>query len=316
MATQFNFTKRIFKEMKNLSTHTTLVSIDSVIQFDTDGRVWWVMINGPAGGPYEGGKFKVEIKFGNSYPSKPPKLRVMTPIFHCNVMPQWVSYSVDGGTNDYVPGSVCVVSFFFIYCRLDNPSSHPKLFDQSTLDQDDEWSVTSKVSTLFDHIAALLAAPEYTSPLNFFAADLYKERKAEYYKHAKHFTKLYAKPNSDQYRKQFISDMLTHMIERGVPKTKISMQKLLGILKDDQVQYNFDQFNMYLDEKILMPDIDTQQGMGSGGNTMSNQESGGGTNNGSNVSNNENEGGANNDSDDDVVYLGTVRRDDDSNPQA
>lgn len=311
MATQFNFTKRIFQEMKNLPTETSLVSIDSVIQFDEDGRVWWVTINGPAGGPYEGGKFKVEIKFGDSYPRTPPKFRVMTPIFHCNVMPQWCSYEVVGGTGDYVPGSVCVVSFFFIYCRLDNPSSHPKPFNQSTLNQQQDWSVISKVSTIFDELAALLALPDEKSPLNFLAADLYKKKNGEYCKHVKQFTNLYAKPNSDKYRKQFISAMATHMMKRGVPRKYISMQRLLGILKDDQVQYNFDQFNMYLEEKFL-----TQQRMDSGGHIMSNQESGGGHNNGPNVSNNENEGGADNDSDDDVVYLGTVRPDDSANPQA
>jgi ubiquitin-conjugating enzyme E2 S len=42
-------------------------------------------ITGPAGTPYEGGKFRVKIVLGESYPSAPPKGFFVTKIFHPNV---------------------------------------------------------------------------------------------------------------------------------------------------------------------------------------------------------------------------------------
>lgn len=35
--------------------------------------------------PYEGGKFVIDIKVSTDYPYKPPKIKFITPIYHCNV---------------------------------------------------------------------------------------------------------------------------------------------------------------------------------------------------------------------------------------
>ena len=43
------------------------------------------MIQGPAGSPYEGGSFKLEIAVPDRYPFEPPKIRFMTPIYHPNI---------------------------------------------------------------------------------------------------------------------------------------------------------------------------------------------------------------------------------------
>ena len=46
---------------------------------------WAVIIDGPAGGPYEGGKFTVNIDFSDNYPFKCPKVQFVTKIYHPNV---------------------------------------------------------------------------------------------------------------------------------------------------------------------------------------------------------------------------------------
>ena len=46
---------------------------------------WNVHIDGPAGTPYEGGKFTVSIDFSDNYPFKCPKVQFVTKVYHPNV---------------------------------------------------------------------------------------------------------------------------------------------------------------------------------------------------------------------------------------
>jgi len=46
---------------------------------------WEGFVNGPEGTPYEGGRFKFEMKFPAEYPFKPPKLNFTTKVLHPNI---------------------------------------------------------------------------------------------------------------------------------------------------------------------------------------------------------------------------------------
>ena len=46
---------------------------------------WSAMIYGPSGTPYEGGLFKLNIIYPQTYPFKPPKINFITKVYHPNI---------------------------------------------------------------------------------------------------------------------------------------------------------------------------------------------------------------------------------------
>jgi ubiquitin-protein ligase len=52
---------------------------------DSDVTKWNVILDGPEGTPFIGGKFTVNLDFSEGYPFKPPKIKFVTKIYHPNV---------------------------------------------------------------------------------------------------------------------------------------------------------------------------------------------------------------------------------------
>lgn len=46
---------------------------------------WKATLIGPIDTPYEGGIFELSIQFPVNYPFKPPTIKFMTKIYHCNI---------------------------------------------------------------------------------------------------------------------------------------------------------------------------------------------------------------------------------------
>ena len=75
--------RRLMKELSDLAK----AGVPGV-KVETRGgnmQLWDVLIDGPAGTPYEGGHFKVELTFPSDYPVKPPTMKFCTKIYHPNI---------------------------------------------------------------------------------------------------------------------------------------------------------------------------------------------------------------------------------------
>ena len=75
--------KRLSKEMNDLNKDP--ISGVEIKIVDDNIAMWHIIIDGPSGTPYEGGKFVILADFTDNYPFKCPKVAFLTKIYHPNV---------------------------------------------------------------------------------------------------------------------------------------------------------------------------------------------------------------------------------------
>ena len=115
---------------------------------------WKATIEGPNGSPYEGGIFKLDLKFTQNYPFTPPKVQFETEIYHPNIC----------------TGRICLDIL------------------------QDNWSPSLTVAKVLLSISSLLTDPNPDDPLASGAASVYKTDKPKFIRKAKELTKKYASP--------------------------------------------------------------------------------------------------------------------------
>lgn len=143
--------KRINKELRELFNEPLLVC--SAGPVDDDIFNWQATITGPADSPYEGGIFIVSITFPPDYPFKPPKLKFVTKIYHCNISPD---------------GDIC----------LDILKT--------------QWSPALTIMKVLLSVCSLLTDPNPEDPLVPNIAKLLQENKTEHDYRARQYTLRYA----------------------------------------------------------------------------------------------------------------------------
>ena len=112
---------------------------------------WSAVILGPRGTAWEGGKFKLDMKFPFNYPFRPPQVRFTSPIVHPNVC-------FDSGE---------------VYMDI--------LGDcHSSMASGGGWSPAWCASAILISIQSLLDDPNTDHSINERAALLYKEDKSRY----------------------------------------------------------------------------------------------------------------------------------------
>ncbi|XP_061099792.1 uncharacterized protein LOC133129607 isoform X2 [Conger conger] len=75
--------RRILDELRSL--HVDPHPYCTVFPSESDLSFWKILMSGPPDTPYEKGNFELYCQFGADYPLKPPQVRFLTPIHHCNV---------------------------------------------------------------------------------------------------------------------------------------------------------------------------------------------------------------------------------------
>ena len=143
--------KRITKEISELSANPH--PCFTVFPTENDITFWNVIMTGPDTTPYEGGVYHLYVKLPSDYPFKPPTVKFVTKIYHCNINSS---------------GSIC----------------HSILKDQ--------WSPAITVRRVFDYIYGLLLTPEPLDPLDANIATEYRVDFELFLKHAKEHTMLHA----------------------------------------------------------------------------------------------------------------------------
>ena len=96
--------KRLSKEMTEFN-NSDLATKDGVKLdlVNDDITNWNVHIPGPAGSPYDGGRFTVNIDFRDNYPFKCPKLQFVTKIYHPNIKTETGEICAEAIKNSWVP---------------------------------------------------------------------------------------------------------------------------------------------------------------------------------------------------------------------
>ena len=142
-----DYRKRIQKELADFMKDPVLNC--SAGPKGNDITEWRATITGPSATPYAGGLFSLSINFPKDYPFKPPHVKFITPIYHCNVNNR---------------GAIC----------LDILKG--------------EWSPALTISKVLLSICSLLADPNPDDPLVGEIARLYKKRRVEHDSKAREWT--------------------------------------------------------------------------------------------------------------------------------
>ncbi|ORZ38048.1 ubiquitin-conjugating enzyme 2 [Catenaria anguillulae PL171] len=150
--------KRIQREYQDLITNPK--DGISIRPLSDDNLFKWTgTIAGPVGTPYEGGVFGFDLDLTTDYPFKPPKVKLTTKIYHCNI------------DDD---GSICMGVL-----------------------KADGWKPSTKIADVLLTLQNLIAEPNPDDPLSAHKAEQYRSDRASYDKEAKRYTAQYAQPKAE-----------------------------------------------------------------------------------------------------------------------
>jgi len=157
--------------LKKLLSDGTIVQLQSFKPGSKSIDHLAITLVGPKGTPYQGGLFRMEMKFPDEYPQLPPYVRLHTPIWHPNFWPKPAEYK--GQRN------ICLA-----------------LVDPSLVGQKGGWSPSKTAVTIVQAITAMLNTHgAYFNPTDVFnkkaALEVMKDPK-NFDKKVKHLVQKYA----------------------------------------------------------------------------------------------------------------------------
>ncbi|XP_045065617.1 uncharacterized protein LOC123481255 isoform X1 [Coregonus clupeaformis] len=160
--------KRILEELKSL--HCDPHPFCTVLPLESDFTFWKILMQGPPDTPYENGAFELYCQFGAEYPVKPPLVRFVTPVYHCNVN------SV---------GRIC-----------------HNIFDRN-------YSAHITMREILDAVYGLLIVPEPEDPLDSILAEEFLTSREKYEQEAKKNTEETAGNSMDEMEQKLVGEELS-----------------------------------------------------------------------------------------------------------
>ncbi|XP_054888462.1 uncharacterized protein LOC129361571 [Poeciliopsis prolifica] len=158
--------KRILEELRSL--HCDPHPFFRVFPSESDVTFWRILMQGPPDTPYQSGVFELYCQFGPDYPVKPPVLRFVTNVYHCNVN------SV---------GRIC-----------------HNIFDRN-------YNAHITMKKIFDAVYGLLIIPEPEDPLDSILAEEFLTNREMYEQEAKRHTKEHAGKSLDDMEKKLVDSV-------------------------------------------------------------------------------------------------------------
>ncbi|KAF3707745.1 Ubiquitin-conjugating enzyme E2 E2 [Channa argus] len=155
--------RRILEELKSLHCHPH--PYVTIFPLESDFTFWKILLEGPPDTPYENGVFELFCQFGPDYPVKPPTIRFVTRIYHCNIN------SV---------GRIC-----------------HNIFDRN-------YNAQITMRDILDALYGLLIAPEPQDPLDSILAEEFLTSHVAYEEQAKKHTEETAGQSLDDLEKKLV----------------------------------------------------------------------------------------------------------------
>jgi ubiquitin-protein ligase len=117
--------------------------------------IWNITLFGPIDTIFDGGIFKCEIKFPETYPNTPPQFKFLTQFPHPNI---------------YQDGRICISILHEGYDEFNYENINER------------WNPSHSVNSIIMSIISLLSSPNLESPANVEASLLWKKSFNEYKK--------------------------------------------------------------------------------------------------------------------------------------
>ncbi|KAK2830062.1 hypothetical protein Q5P01_017993 [Channa striata] len=172
--------KRILEELKSL--HCQPHPYVTIFPSESDFTFWKILMEGPPDTPYEKGVFELFCQFGPDYPVKPPTVRFVTRIYHCNIN------SV---------GRIC-----------------HNIFDRN-------YNAHITMRDILDAVYGLLIAPEPQDPLDSILAEEFLTSHVTYEEQAKKHTEKTAGQTLDDLEKTLVGPVKNFVPQQLIcPLTK------------------------------------------------------------------------------------------------
>ncbi|XP_031150336.1 uncharacterized protein LOC116046212 isoform X1 [Sander lucioperca] len=158
--------KRVLDELKSL--HCNPHPFFRIFPSESDFTFWRILMQGPPDTPYKKGVFELYCQFGPDYPAKPPLVRFVTQVYHCNVN------SV---------GRIC-----------------HNIFDRN-------YNAHITMREILEAVYGLLIIPEPADPLDSILAEEFLTTRETYELEAEKHTKATAEKSLDDMEKQLVESV-------------------------------------------------------------------------------------------------------------